>query len=301
MKIFISSTYQDLKNQRALVIDYFRQFEACIDVMEAWSSFDDSPIDYCLKKVKEADLFIGIYGNRYGFVDPDSGKSITELEYIEARDNNVHRLVFITSDDNDCDELEKFKEYAKSEQIVAFVQNDSDLINKVDIAFKDFADEKGLDLPVFNKEEIFDQIKAVVGGMPIDLRLSLDNIEYPSKLIDELYDEIQGLEYFYETIQNSYNKLGEDLDYILSLFNHSEHELSEKISYYENPFAQRDWEWITFFPNRINELKKIYLALRLHVLYIKAKEVIWTKELSTEILNSLSVLKTHIRDIGLID
>lgn len=301
MKIFISSTYKDLKNQRALVIDYFGQFEASIDVMEVWSSSGKSPLDYCLNKVKEADLFIGIYGNRYGSVDSDSGKSITELEYIEARDNNVHRLIFITSRDNDCEELKNFKDCVMREQIVALAQNDYDLISKVDTAFKDYAEEKGLDLPVFNKEEIFAQIGAVSNSMPIDLRLDLDNIEYPDKLIDELYEQIQGLEYFYETIKNSYDKLGEDLDYVLSLFNHSEQELSEKISYYENPFVLRDWEWITFFPNRINELKKINLALRLHMLYIKAKDVIWTKELSTEIYNSLSVLKKHIRDTGLID
>jgi hypothetical protein len=301
MNIFVSSTYQDLKNQRAMVIDYFRQFETNLDVMEGWSSSNDKPIDYCLQRVAKADLFIGIYGNRYGFIDHVTGKSITELEYIEASKNNIPILVFITSGNNDCDKLKNFKEYIKSNHIVAFVQSESDLINKVDAAFKEFAGEQGLDLPVFNKEQMFDQIKAVENGLPIDLRLNLDNIEYPAKLIDELYDQIQGLEYFYEIIQISYDKIGEDLDYVLSIFNHSEQELNEKISCYENPFCLRDWEWITFFPNRINELKKIYLALRLHMLYIKTKEVAWTKEISSELHNSLSILKTHIRDIGLID
>jgi hypothetical protein len=67
--------------------------------MEVWSSSTDDPITKCLIKVRECDLFIGIYGQRYGFIPEGHDKSITELEYIEAKKYNVDTLLFVMGDD----------------------------------------------------------------------------------------------------------------------------------------------------------------------------------------------------------
>jgi type IV secretory pathway ATPase VirB11/archaellum biosynthesis ATPase len=38
-----------------------------------------------IRRVRECDLFVGIYAHRYGTIDDNSGKSITELEFEEAK------------------------------------------------------------------------------------------------------------------------------------------------------------------------------------------------------------------------
>lgn len=53
--------------------------------MEAFSARDQEPLEACLQEVAEADLFVGIYAWRYGFVPRDSAISITEQELLEAQ------------------------------------------------------------------------------------------------------------------------------------------------------------------------------------------------------------------------
>ena len=50
-------------------------------------------MDACLKGVHEADLFVGIIAHRYGW-EPDGKKSITEMEYDEAKNNDIGCLMF---------------------------------------------------------------------------------------------------------------------------------------------------------------------------------------------------------------
>jgi hypothetical protein len=54
-------------------------------VMETFGSDAAPPNVNSVRRVRECDIFIGIYANRYGTVDGNTGKSITELELDEAR------------------------------------------------------------------------------------------------------------------------------------------------------------------------------------------------------------------------
>jgi hypothetical protein len=49
--------------------------------MEVFGSDETRPVDYSLAQVRKSNLFVGVYAERYGTVDQDSGQSITELEY----------------------------------------------------------------------------------------------------------------------------------------------------------------------------------------------------------------------------
>ncbi|MCX7840090.1 MAG: DUF4062 domain-containing protein, partial [Anaerolineae bacterium] len=86
MRIFLSSTYQDLREHRKRVIeviDRLRHSGADVEWfgMEAFGARDDLPTDACIKFVDACDLYIGLFGVRYGSIDPKSGKSMTEVEY----------------------------------------------------------------------------------------------------------------------------------------------------------------------------------------------------------------------------
>jgi nucleotide-binding universal stress UspA family protein len=52
--------------------------------METFGSDEAEPRISSVRRVRECDVFVGIYARRYGTVDPESGKSITELELEEA-------------------------------------------------------------------------------------------------------------------------------------------------------------------------------------------------------------------------
>jgi hypothetical protein len=86
VNIFVSSTYVDLKEIRAEVIKWLRGvFEADLTIMETFGSDAAPPDILSVRRVRDCDLFVGIYAHRYGTVDPISGESITELELDEAK------------------------------------------------------------------------------------------------------------------------------------------------------------------------------------------------------------------------
>jgi hypothetical protein len=59
-------------------------FGAELIVMETFGSDAAPPEINSVRRVRECDLFVGIYAHRYGTIDESSGKSITELELDEA-------------------------------------------------------------------------------------------------------------------------------------------------------------------------------------------------------------------------
>jgi hypothetical protein len=86
--VYISSTYNDLKNFRQAVIncivslgDYYKPVS-----MEFYDSEDIHFVKKCLDDVEACDIYILILGKRYGYIPKDFKKSITELEYEKARE-----------------------------------------------------------------------------------------------------------------------------------------------------------------------------------------------------------------------
>ena len=89
MKIYLSSTYEDLKDHRRTVFDALRQSGYQVINMEDYAARDDRPVNTCLKDVAESEIYVGIFGLRYGYVPPakhgnPDGLSITELEFRKA-------------------------------------------------------------------------------------------------------------------------------------------------------------------------------------------------------------------------
>jgi hypothetical protein len=85
MKIFVSSTYTDL-------VDYRKAAERAINLldqqfkgMEYFGARPEEPKTACLKEIEQADVFVGIYAHRYGFIPEGDSKSITEQEFDHAQ------------------------------------------------------------------------------------------------------------------------------------------------------------------------------------------------------------------------
>ena len=96
--MFISSTCYDLSQVR---VD-LRDFLVSMGIEPIMSEFDTFPIDSakgtvanCVDAVKSrADIFLLIVGGRYGSTN-GAGKSITNLEFIEAQAKRIPKYVFV--------------------------------------------------------------------------------------------------------------------------------------------------------------------------------------------------------------
>ncbi|MCX6000308.1 MAG: DUF4062 domain-containing protein [Chloroflexi bacterium] len=100
LRVFVSSTFSDLKDYRQTVCDVIRQLGGIDVAMEHLGARDDRSKDECLRIVREeSDAFVGIYAHRYGHVPHGDTESITEMEYDTASLAGLKRLIYIVDDD----------------------------------------------------------------------------------------------------------------------------------------------------------------------------------------------------------
>lgn len=95
-RVFVSSTSLDLGPERGALegaINQMRDTE--FNGMEYFGSSPDKPRDVCLREVAGSDVYVGIFAGRYGWVEPESGISMTELEYREARRRDIPCLIYL--------------------------------------------------------------------------------------------------------------------------------------------------------------------------------------------------------------
>lgn len=97
-KIYISSTFSDLKECREAIYKVLRAMSHEVIAMEDYVAADQRPLDKCLADVASCDLYVGVFAWRYGYVperDNPEKKSITELEFRHAVANKIPCLIFL--------------------------------------------------------------------------------------------------------------------------------------------------------------------------------------------------------------
>lgn len=97
-QIFISSTYEDLKEERAAVSQTLLDV-GCIPVgMERFPASGMDQMNYIKKMLDTCDYYILILAGRYGSVDPADGVGYTEKEYDYAVANEIPVMSFIVDE-----------------------------------------------------------------------------------------------------------------------------------------------------------------------------------------------------------
>jgi len=98
--VYLSSTYEDLKDERAAADQAIRSLGHQSCAMEGYAASDGRPLAKCLEDVRKCDIYLGIFALRYGYVPPEGdGKSITHLELEEARRHGKPVLAFLLRED----------------------------------------------------------------------------------------------------------------------------------------------------------------------------------------------------------
>jgi hypothetical protein len=154
LNIYISSTYEDLKEYRDAVARILRKIEdAKIIAMEDYVAKDQRPLQKCLQDVASSDIYVGIFAWRYGYVPNDvkdenpNNLSITELEYKKAKEKGIPCLIFLWDESisppplkfidgtpqsgTTGDSINRLRNELKENHSVSFFENKDDLASNV--------------------------------------------------------------------------------------------------------------------------------------------------------------------------
>lgn len=135
-QFFISSTYEDLKEERNKAIQAILTMNQFPIGMEMFSAADDDQWKIIKEAIDSSDFYILIIGNRYGSIEETIGISYTEKEFDYAVEKKIPVLAFIVdnsmsmipdrfdSDPQKIAKLNAFKEKVKqSGRYVKFWKN----------------------------------------------------------------------------------------------------------------------------------------------------------------------------------
>ena len=139
-QFFVSSTYEDLKEERDVAIHAILTMNQFPIGMEMFSAADDDQWQIIKEAIDSSDYYILIIGNRYGSIEETTGGSYTEKEFDYAVSQGIPVLAFIIeksvrmapdkyeSDPLKKEKLDVFKEKVKnSGRYVKFWKNKDNL------------------------------------------------------------------------------------------------------------------------------------------------------------------------------
>jgi tetratricopeptide (TPR) repeat protein len=178
-KIYLSSTYSDLKTCREAVYHALRQMRHDVIAMEDYVATDQRPTEKCLTDVATSDLYIGLFAWRYGYTPSERNsehKSITELEYRKAFQEGKPRLIFllnkdapwpstamdaITGEGNHGKHITALRQELAQEKLVSFFKTPEHLASLVSTAIHLWEQEQKS--PPITQPDFFDQRAADPG------------------------------------------------------------------------------------------------------------------------------------------
>src|SRR5574340_434148 len=95
LTVFLSGTMKDLPKERCQVAETIRGIGLEPVCAEQAGSRDRSPSDYCEEMAANCDIYLGLYGLRYGWkMPPAETISATEFEWQTARDAHRPMLIY---------------------------------------------------------------------------------------------------------------------------------------------------------------------------------------------------------------
>lgn len=155
MRVYISSTFEDLREHRESVVHILRQLGHEIFAMEEYVAEGMRPLPKVLNDVEASDVYVGIFAWRYGYVPAEgtavigtvSGEtSITEYEYRKAIEVKKPVLIFLLNeraswpvhlidrDPEPAKAMRRLREELQSEHLVSFFDSPDGLASQVSAA-----------------------------------------------------------------------------------------------------------------------------------------------------------------------
>lgn len=159
-QVMVSSTSKDLKNHRTTTETEIKKLNMLPIMMEHMVAAPHPPLQESLDFVDTADIYVGVFANRYGYIPDDSVNnpeklSITELEYRHALTIGLPVLAFFNKEDilyktskederNEAlnyDKLKNLKNEIGTDYVVGWFDTPQSLANGVSKALKALNDK----------------------------------------------------------------------------------------------------------------------------------------------------------------
>lgn len=132
--IFISSTYEDLKEERQALMGVALENNFIPVGMEQFHAAPASQWDVITKMIDECDFYLLVIGGRYGAIDEETGISYTEKEYNYAKTKGLPVLVLIkelsaiTASEQDTGD-DRYLKMQKLDEFRRRVKNDKNTVD----------------------------------------------------------------------------------------------------------------------------------------------------------------------------
>jgi hypothetical protein len=150
--VFVSSTYEDLREERAAVQKALLQLHCMPIGMELFGSADEETWEFIKRQIEECDYYVAIVADKYGSTAPD-GSSYTEKEYDYARELKKPVLAFVHRDrksirrdrtEEDPEKRPKLEAFIQKllRSPVAFFNSPYDLAAEVAVSFVNLRDRR---------------------------------------------------------------------------------------------------------------------------------------------------------------
>ncbi|MGN9913595.1 DUF4062 domain-containing protein [Phytohabitans sp. LJ34] len=97
-QVFVSSTFKDLVEERAAVIQTLLEADCIPAGMEMFPASDSDKFDLIKRVIDLCDYYVVIIGGRYGSVDAEANLSYTEMEYDYAVEAGKPVMAFLHGD-----------------------------------------------------------------------------------------------------------------------------------------------------------------------------------------------------------
>ncbi|EKN6163822.1 TPA: DUF4062 domain-containing protein [Yersinia enterocolitica] len=98
LQVFVSSTFNDLKDERQAAVSAILKTGHIPAGMELFTAGDRSQWETIKNWIDESDVYMLILGGRYGSIESESGISYTELEYNYALETNKPLFSVVIND-----------------------------------------------------------------------------------------------------------------------------------------------------------------------------------------------------------
>ena len=121
-EIFISSTFEDLKKERGIVINEINKMGHIPIAMELFYAENKAPWEVIKEKIMSCDYYILIISDRYGSIceEAGNGNSYTHEEFLLARELHKPILIFLRSKESIKELPEEYRERIYGKELEEF-------------------------------------------------------------------------------------------------------------------------------------------------------------------------------------
>jgi hypothetical protein len=239
LQIFLSSTYQDLIDERLAAMEAILAAGHIPAAMEQFSPGDETAWEKIKTWIDESDAFILILGGRYGSIEPESGKSYVQLEYEYVVERKKPFFVLVVQEQHHEQRVKvhglAVDERAKPEMYLAF----KDLVKGRMCRF--WSDKRDIQAAIFQKLPEWAQRPDLVGWVRADeamnpevmnelVQLSHENRELREKVaahqvtfdgltFDELVEQLRSIDVSAEDAKQAGRQayMGDSIDGAMNL------------------------------------------------------------------------------------